>query len=121
MPNRQFIRSRKAWYDPFKQGVPEPEEFMLSFFFEDDSQFEEGLGGEIALRYHPAVSGWRLEAFDDSLKLVPHFADVLAALGAEGAKYDGDGLEQLLVASGVLDKTARTAPDHIKAHPGIKR
>lgn len=121
MPMRQFTRSRKAWYDTINQTDSEPEEFMLSFTFQDGEAGDSSLYGEIALRYHPAVSGWRLEAYDDSLLLVSQFSDVIEALGANPTSFDADNLEKLLKQVGVLDKTARAAPENLKGHPGLKR
>ena len=127
MPTRQFIRSSKAWYSQaIAQTIgDQPEEFMLGFSFADDDQFDKAFDGEFAIRYHPDISAWRLEAFDDGLHLVKHFSDVLDILSshhfANYSSMDALALERALLQCGVVDSTAIQAPAHPRAASGPSR
>lgn len=109
MGTRTFIRSRQAWYSQPGLGnddLAKHEEFQMA---------ESGIDGEIFVRYHSIGEPndiARLEAFEDSLALLPRFADVFAAM-AEAAATDSlrpDRMHEILTAAGVEDRTERRIP-----------
>ncbi len=102
MTHRTFIRSAQAWYARPGCGnddLARNEEFALS---------AEGMDGEVFIRFHDLQNSQalRLEVFDDSLRLMPVFADVFAAMANKD--LSPDQLHRLLLDLGLSDETKRT-------------
>ena len=110
---RRFVRVKQAWYAaPALVGdLYAREEFGLTV---NNGEGDGDLAGEMYVRWLE-VGGEqvpRLEAFDDSWHLLPHFSDVLAQLGDPSSRTSltPDEFQRRLLELGFVDATKREPP-----------
>lgn len=113
---RSFIRTKEAWYaDPQLVGDKLYAQEEVTFQLETPT-----LNGEFFIRWHELNGKQvpRLEAYDDSWRVLPYFADLFKVMESwHDQNVPPSQVCDTLMALGMTDATPREAPKHVARQP----